>query len=129
MPESIPPTILIVDDEPAICDNLAAFLEDEGLLPLVAHSGEEAIQRVTDGLVANVCVMDLRLPGMTGTETILAIRRLAPQTRFLVHTGSANDKVIAELARTGLKDVPVFHKPVRDMTQLAEAINSMATAG
>ena len=121
-----PPTILIVDDEPAICDNLAAFLEDEGLRACVAHSGEEAVERISGGLSAQVCIMDLRLPGMTGTEAILAIRQLAPRTRFLVHTGSANDKVIAEFGRTGLRDIPVVHKPVRDMTRLADAINAMA---
>jgi CheY-like chemotaxis protein len=121
------PLILIVDDEQAICDNLAAFLEDEGLQPQIAHSGEEAVRLVNDGLAVNVCIMDLRLPGMTGTQAILAIRRLAPQIRFLVHTGSANDKVIAELARTGLRDIPVLHKPVRDMTLFADAINTLTT--
>ena len=31
-------TVLIVDDEAPICDNLAAYLEDEGIKVLVAHS-------------------------------------------------------------------------------------------
>ena len=116
------PSVLIVDDERAICDNLAAFLEDEGLQPQMVHTGEEAVRLVSEGLKVKVCIMDLRLPGMTGTQTILAIRELSPDTRFLVHTGSANDKVIEELSRTGLRDVPVFNKPVRDMARFTNAI-------
>ncbi len=120
--------VLIVDDERAICDNLAAFLEDEGMRAEVAHSGEEAVQRVSDGLAVDVCVMDLRLPGINGAEAILAIRERSPQVRFIVHTGSASDKVVAELARTGLGDLPVFSKPVRDMSRFAETIQALWTA-
>lgn len=119
------PSVLIVDDEQAICDNLAAFLEDEGLQPLISHSGEDALELVRDGVKVDVCIMDLRLPGMTGTEAILAIRELVPQIRFVIHTGSANDKVIAELTRTGLEDVPVFNKPVRDMSRFASVVSTM----
>ncbi len=121
----MPPSILIVDDEQAICDNLAAFLEDEGLRSMVAYSGEEALRLVTEGLTVDVCIMDLRLPGMTGSQAIIAIHEIAPRTHFLVHTGSAHEKALAELERTGLKDVPVFHKPVRDMTRFADAIKAL----
>jgi CheY-like chemotaxis protein len=124
----IAPSVLIVDDEEAIGDNLAAFLQDEGMRTIVAHSGEEAIALVRGGLAADVCIMDLRLPGISGTGAILAIREQQPGMHFIVHTGSASDRVIAELKRTGLQDIKAFSKPVHDMNLLAEAVNSLWTS-
>ena len=115
-------TILVVDDEQAICDNLAAYLEDEGMQVHTALSGEEALQRIADGLSVHACVMDLRLPGMSGIETILAIRRINPAMRFVIHTGSANDIVAASLQRAGLGQVPVLRKPLVDMGDLVHAL-------
>jgi CheY-like chemotaxis protein len=122
-----PPLVLIVDDEKAICDSLAAFLEDEGMRTAVAHSGEEALRRVTDGLAVDVCVMDLRLPGIDGAQAIRAIHERCPGVRFIVHTGSASDKVVAEVARTGLGDLPVLSKPVKDMGRFAQTIQALWT--
>jgi len=118
------PTILVVDDEQAICDNLAAYLEDEGLRVYTAQSGEEALQRIHAGLRVQACVMDLRLPGMGGIEAILAIRRLAPEVRFVIHTGSGDDVVATALQRAGLGRVPVFRKPLADMDDLARTLRS-----
>ncbi len=120
--------IMVVDDEIAICDNLQAYLEDEGLLVHTAYSGEEAVQRIADGLAVQACIMDLRLPGINGAEAILQIRSLAPAVRFVVHTGSANDAVIAELQRAGLGNTPVFKKPVADMSELARVVAGMCSA-
>jgi len=122
------PLVLIVDDELSICDNLAAFLEDEGMRTEVAHSGEEAVQRVTDGLAVDVCVMDLRLPGINGAQAILEIHEREPRARFIVHTGSTSDKVLAELARTDVGRLPVFSKPLKDMTRISETVRALWTA-
>jgi CheY-like chemotaxis protein len=122
------PSVLIVDDEEAIGDNLAAFLQDEGMRTTVAHSGEEAIALVRGGLAADVCIMDLRLPGISGTGAIQAIRAQQPRMGFIVHTGSASDRVIAELKRTGLENIETFSKPVHDMNRLVEAVNALWTS-
>jgi CheY-like chemotaxis protein len=118
------PTILVVDDEQAICDNLAAYLEDEGMQVYTAQSGEEALQHIAAGLRVQACVMDLRLPGMSGIEAILAIHRLAPAVHFVIHTGSADDIVAGALQRAGLGRVPVLRKPLVDMDGLAQALRS-----
>jgi len=121
------PRVLIVDDEQAICDSLAAFLEDEGMRVEVAHSGEEAVQRVTDGLAVDVCVMDLRLPGINGAQAIREIHERSPGVEFIVHTGSGSGKGLAELARTGLQGLAVFSKPVKDMGRVSETIRALWT--
>lgn len=120
-----PPAVLIVDDEAELCDNLAAFLDDEGMLVHTAGSAETAIAAVRDGLRVDVCIMDLRLPGMNGAEAIVAIHELAPQTAFIVHTGSPCDGVLDKLQRHGLQRVPVFRKPLGDMGALAAGVREL----
>jgi CheY-like chemotaxis protein len=115
------PAILVVDDEPAICEGLAAYLEDEGMRVYRAGSGEDAVAQVAAGLPIGVCIMDLRLPGMSGTATIREMELLAPQVRFLIHTGSPREEVADELERAGLAPAPVFQKPVSDMGEMARA--------
>jgi CheY-like chemotaxis protein len=118
------PSILVVDDEQAICDNLVAYLEDEGMRVYTVHSGEEAIEHVRTGPPVQVCIMDLRLPGMSGTDAMLAMRRLVPGMAFVIHTGSADDAVTAALRRSGLGRIPVFRKPVTDMAALVQALQA-----
>jgi two-component system OmpR family response regulator len=120
-------SVLVVDDEQAICDNLAAYLEDEGMRVYTAHSGEEAIEHLRAGLLVQICVVDLRLPGMSGTDTMLEVRRLAPGMAFIIHTGSADDAVTAALRRSGLGRIPVFRKPVTDMAALVQTLLAHAT--
>ena len=120
------PAVLLVDDEPAICDNLAAFLEDEGMQVHIARSGEDALSRLSAGLDIQVCIMDLRLPGVSGTEAILQIHRISPQVRFIIHSGSAHDSVITKLRQSGLGATPVFKKPVSDMTELSRTVATLS---
>ncbi|MGF1548109.1 MAG: response regulator [Thiotrichales bacterium] len=118
------PAVLIVDDELAICHNLAAYLEDEGMRVRAVQTGEEALQYVATGGVADVCIMDLRLPGMSGPATIMALRARLPALRFIVHSGSTPADVAGELARTGLREVPIFTKPISDMGRLVGVITA-----
>jgi CheY-like chemotaxis protein len=122
------PTVLVVDDEKAICEGLAAYLEDEGMRVHAACSGEDAIDRVGAGLPVHVCIVDLRLPDMNGTQAILEIQRLAPEARFIIHTGSAEEAVITALCRVGLETTPVFRKPLHDMTEMVRTIHGLRPA-
>lgn len=120
--------VLVVDDEVAICDGIAAFLEDEGMQVHTAHSGEDAVACVRTGRPVQVCIMDLRLPGMNGIDAILQLQRVAPDVRFIIHTGSARDAVTAELGRVGLQAAPVFKKPVRDLAEMARTVRTLCAS-
>lgn len=122
------PSVLIVDDEVSICENLAAFLEDEGLQVHVAHSGEHALRLVEEGLQVQVCIMDLRLPGIDGNQAALSLHRAEPDIRFLIHTGSTNYAPSAELVNIGVTSAHIFSKPVADMSQLVQAIRVLCPA-
>lgn len=120
------PSVLIVDDEVSICENLAAFLEDEGLQVHVAHSGEDALQLVEQGLEVQVCIMELRLPGIDGNQAALSLHQSAPGIRFLIHTGSTDYAPSAELVSIGVAPAHLFSKPVPDMSQLVQTIRILS---
>ena len=118
-------SVLVVDDDAAVRENLVAYLEDEGMQIAGAESGEQAVQMVRDGPQYQVCVMDMRLPGMDGNATVMALHALRPELLFLIHTGSVNYALPAELRAIGIVDQNVFMKPLVDMAVLANAIRAV----
>ncbi len=67
--------VLIVDDEQPARDRLAQLLEDEESCTVVAtaSNGEEAVQKASD---ADVVLLDIRMPGMSGLEAASHINQL-----------------------------------------------------
>jgi CheY-like chemotaxis protein len=116
--------VLIVDDESLIASSLQVFLEDEGMLAQTAASGEEAMEILRRDSDFDVCVMDMRLPGMDGNEAIRAIHQCCPKIHFIVHTGSLDYIVPNDLQRLGIMAEHLFQKPLTDMTPIAETIKS-----
>lgn len=119
-------TVLVLDDEQMVRENLEAFLEDEGLVPLTASNGEEALGILTKEQVS-VGIIDMRLPGMAGSEFIVKAHGVSPDTRFIVHTGSTNYKLPRELKEVGVTHDDVFIKPLADMTIVLEAIKRLTS--
>jgi two-component system OmpR family response regulator len=119
--------VLVVDDELAVRENLAAFLEDEGMRVTQAESGEQALETVAECRF-QACVMDMRLPGMDGNAAILALYELQPDLHFLIHTGSVNYSLPPALRRLGMSEAQVFMKPLQDMGILADAIREGTAA-
>jgi CheY-like chemotaxis protein len=119
------PAVLIVDDERLIRGNLAAYLEDEGLEVHVADSAEEALRQIEAGLDVQVCIMDVRLPGMNGDEACQALHLRAPGIRFLLHTGSPGYILSPELAAIGITQDHLYRKPVTDIARMAETVRTL----
>ena len=73
----MPATILIVEDEPAILELVAASLRRVGHRPVLAESAEQA-QRLVDDALPDLVILDWMLPGMSGIEYA---RRLRAEAR------------------------------------------------
>lgn len=61
--------ILVVDDEPAICDFVRAFLEDEGYSVSVGRNGSEALHKIRAHR-PDLVLMDIMMPGLDGREVV-----------------------------------------------------------
>jgi len=123
------PRVLVVDDEPFIVTGLRVFLEDEGMHVGSAGSGEEAVDIVRNDSSFNVCIIDMRLPGMNGDSTIRALHQICPDLRFIIHTGSADYSIPDDLRAIGIDEGQYFAKPQMDMMPLAETVITLARSG
>lgn len=66
-------TILIVEDEESLADPLAFLLRKEGFEPIVAHDGQTALDKF-DRNEVDIVLLDLMLPGMSGTDVCKQLR-------------------------------------------------------
>jgi len=80
--------ILLVDDEADYLQTLAKRLSRRRLEASLAYSGEEALAFVKDNPV-DVIVLDVKMPGMDGIETLRRIRATAPHVEVIMLTGHA----------------------------------------
>jgi len=121
--------VLLVDDEPFIVTGLQIFLEDEGIQVDSAGSGEEAVDIVCGDSGFDVCIMDMRLPGMDGDTTIRLLHEICPDLKFIIHTGSADYRIPDDLRTMGITEAQFFAKPLMDMTPLAEKVAALMGNG
>lgn len=117
--------VLVIDDEPAICMSLTAFLEDYGFNASSAESAEEALDLMKNNTY-DVCIVDLRLPGISGEDLIIQARERYPKQRHIIYTGSISYNLSEKLQALGMRPEHVFLKPVRVLTLLVKCIKSLA---
>lgn len=88
--------ILLVDDEPAITDNLAPFLERSGYTVAVAADGEEALRKGA-GLKPDLIVSDVLMPHLDGREMLRRLRSAGDWTPVILLTqvGESTERAMA----------------------------------
>ncbi len=103
--------LLLVEDDRDFSESLRLLLEIKGFAVTRAVSGEEALDLFEENRFCCV-LMDIKLPGMSGVETLAAIMSRAPDTRALLMTGCerGSDEVISA-SRSGA--ISVLYKPFR----------------
>lgn len=102
MEKAQPIRILAVDDHQAFRIGLVAIVEEFSDMLVVAEAatGPEAIEACRHHS-PDVVLMDLRLPGMSGVEATLAIRKEFPRTRVIVITTYDGDEDIYRALQSG----------------------------
>jgi DNA-binding NarL/FixJ family response regulator len=102
--DSTPIRILTVDDHPLLREGIAALLNGETDMKLVgeASNGKEALDQYRLHR-PDVTLMDLQMPMMSGTETIMAIRREFPNARIIVLTTYGGDFQVVRALKAGAR--------------------------
>lgn len=77
--------VLIVEDERDICECLQDFFQAKGFAVQCVFSGEEALERLERGS-ADVILLDILLPGVSGLEVLMRARTLHPKARIIMVT-------------------------------------------
>ncbi len=111
-------SVLVVDDDPLVCDLLVQFLSLRGYRALGVKDGHEALRMVEDG-PPDAILLDLIMPGMSGIEVLQALREREYPGGIIVMTGSNNEELLEEA--WALEPREVLVKPI-DLERLLTAI-------
>ena len=92
------PRMLIVEDERDIADCLVDFFSARGFSVISAFSGEEALEHLLDEQeAADVILLDILLPGLSGIEVLKRAHALRPRAKIVMVT-SVDQEDIREQA-------------------------------
>jgi len=105
----MPKTVLVVDDDPTQRRLIQAVLEREGFSVAHAESGDAAMQRLMSGGGADVVLLDLVMPGMSGQETLAEMRARGFNQPVIVVTATGGIETVVQAMQAGAVDF--FVKP------------------
>jgi PAS domain S-box-containing protein len=120
-----PISVLVVDDDVLVLDNVAAMLDDLGHTVIEARSGEEAVQLLHRTPKIDIVVTDYAMPGMNGLQLAEAVAAECPGTPVVLCTG------YADLPDSTRPHLPRISKPFDQaalVTAIEEAMRAQANA-
>jgi DNA-binding response OmpR family regulator len=93
---AVQPRVLLVDDESAITDNLAPFLERTGFEIAVAANGEEALNKIAS-LAPDLVILDVMMPKLDGRQVLRRLREAGNWTPVILLTqvGDSTERAMA----------------------------------
>jgi two-component system NarL family response regulator len=117
--------VMLVDDHPAFRKGIAALIESEPDLKVVAQTGDgcEAPELYRKSM-PDVVLMDLRLPGMGGVEATMAIRKDYPDARIVVLTTFDADEDIYRAIQSGAKSYILKDTPDDELAATIRAVHA-----
>lgn len=96
-------SILVIDDEPSVNNNIRKILLKKGYTVDQALTKQEALEQI-ERRAYKVILLDLKIPGVNGLELLAAIREKSPDSRVIIITGYATIETAKETARLGAVD-------------------------
>jgi len=122
--------ILVVDDDDSVRNFLNIGLKHHGFAVWPAADGQQAVQLYQQhASEIDLVLLDVRMPGLDGPQTLAALRQLNPQVRSCFMTGQAGHYSEEELLKLGA--ARVFLKPFQlaEMTQFFSQLLGQAPPG
>ncbi len=116
--------ILVLDDDVHVRESLAISLEDEEFHVYQAGSSEEAMVFL-DKEKVDMVIVDLRLPGMNGTDFIKEARKKWTELKFIIYTGSPEFSIPVDLAEVSSVSNSIFLKPLPTCEGMVSEIKRM----
>jgi DNA-binding NtrC family response regulator len=106
-----PVNILVIDDEPVICNGCRMALSDESHTVDICRNGREGLDAILKGRY-DVVLLDLKLPGLSGMEILSTVRKEKPGVSIIVMTGYSSVQNAVEAMKLGAFDY--LAKPFSD---------------
>lgn len=113
------PLVLLVDDEVPFVETMTKRLKKRDLFVNTAYSGQEALDILDKNRNTDVVILDVKMPGMDGIETLEKIKKSYPLTEVVMLTGHATVESAIEGMKKGAYDY--LMKPC-DIDQLMQKV-------
>ncbi len=115
--------VLIVDDHPIVRQGLCALLESKPDMEIIgqAADGQEAIRKAEAGK-PDVVVLDLSMPGLSGSETAIRLLRSRPALRIIALTMHDGEDHIYALLKAGARGFLLKDSASADLVQAIRAV-------
>ncbi len=112
------PVVLVVDDESAIADTLTEILSRSGYAAMAAYDANDALE---SALLAppELLITDVVLPGMSGIELAITVRRIFPDCKILLFSGQASTADLLASAKSQGHHFTLLSKPIHPKDLLA----------
>jgi two-component system NarL family response regulator len=122
---NMPIRILIVDDHPVVLAGLTSMLGTQAGIEVVgsACSGGEAIEMLR-AKHADLVLLDLRMPGMSGIDTLHALKRSKIGVRVIILTSFETDEDIYRAVQAGAQGYLLKDAPQSDMLDAIRAVDA-----
>jgi two-component system NarL family response regulator len=117
--------ILIVDDHPVVRAGLTSMLATQPGMEVVGavSSGEEAIEMIERHRL-DIVMLDLRMPGMNGIDTLLTIKRKALPVHVIVLTSYETDEDIYRAIQAGAQGYLLKNTSQKEMVDAIRAVST-----
>jgi len=99
----IPTRVLIVDDEQDFVEMISLRLNELGEKTSVAYSGREGLDTLAKTDI-DVVILDIKMPGMDGIETLKEIKKKFPLVEVIMLTGHGSTETAVEGMKLGAFD-------------------------
>ena len=118
-------SILCVDDHPLLRQGIAAIIDRQSDMKLVAEatSGRDAIQKFKEHR-PDVTLMDLRLPDISGIDVLIAIRSEFPDARIIMLTTFDGDAEIHRSLEAGARAYVLKNMPAKEMVEAIRQVHA-----
>lgn len=117
--------VLCVDDHPLLREGIAAMVNSQPDMQLTAEAanGKEGINRFKE-YQPDVTLMDLRLPDMSGVESLIAIRAEFPDARIIMLTTFEGDVEVQRALEAGARAYLLKSMPNKDLIDAIRRVHA-----
>jgi DNA-binding NtrC family response regulator len=98
----------VIDDEPDMLEALDSILSSAGYEVSTAESGDAAVQQAKRSDF-DLAITDMRMPGMSGVDTVAALRQIDPDLVMIVLSGYVSEESAVRCSEEGA--IRIVSKP------------------
>ena len=125
MTTQAPIRVFSVDDHPLLREGIAALVNNQPDMVIAgeASTGGEALQLFKE-LQPDVTLMDLRLPDMSGIDTLIALRSEFPEARIIMLTTFEGDVEIQRALQAGARGYLLKNMPPSELVDVIRQVHA-----